>query len=153
MSMSTSPSSTPTRYIVNTIKALSNSSSAPLEQLQDASKCPFGVIARSVGSAVNLPDPLTIYLQSLTQSATSIAESLTYGSDLAGKSSESDEFGDVAVCLVPPDVAGKRDASAFGPGRERDALESLGLAHLVGPGRGPEVGDVDDKLGRPHDIH
>ncbi|KAI0727403.1 hypothetical protein C8Q72DRAFT_840812, partial [Fomitopsis betulina] len=72
------------------------------------------------------------FLAELTQRAAAAALSLACGSILAGRTSESDEYGDVALWL------GKGD---FGLGREREILDALALRSRLTPR--PKVWHVD----------
>lgn len=64
------------------------------------------------------------FLAELTQRAAAAALSLACGSILAGRTSESDDYGDVALWL------GKGD---FGLGREREILDALALRSRLTP--------------------
>lgn len=64
------------------------------------------------------------FLADLTQRAAAAASSLACGSILAGTTSESDEYGDVAFWL---------DGGDFVPGREREILNALGLTSRIAP--------------------
>ncbi|KAI0029993.1 hypothetical protein K488DRAFT_88186 [Vararia minispora EC-137] len=70
------------------------------------------------------PHPTTAaFLQSFASAAAKAATAKACGSLLAGHSSESDEFGDVAVWI------GKGE---YGAGHEQDVLRALGLELSVG---------------------
>lgn len=62
------------------------------------------------------------FLAHLTQSAASVASSLACGSVLAGTTSETDEYGDVAFWL---------GEGEFGLGREHDIFDALGLKSRI----------------------
>ena len=65
-----------------------------------------------------VPSEVQTYLHSLTLAANAVANENACGSVLAGQGSESDEFGDVACWLGQGD---------YGPGRETNVLQALGL--------------------------
>ena len=65
-----------------------------------------------------VPSEVQTYLHSLTLAANAVANENACGSVLAGQGSESDEFGDVACWL---------GQGEYGPGRETDVLQALGL--------------------------
>ncbi|KAL6308157.1 hypothetical protein BKA93DRAFT_815531 [Sparassis latifolia] len=64
------------------------------------------------------------YLTALTLSANAAANALACGSVLAGQTSETDEFGDLALWL---------GEGHYGKGHEREVLEALGLHGALGP--------------------
>ena len=69
-------------------------------------------------------DVVREFLVNLTRRAASAASALACGSILAGATSETDEYGDIAFWLGEGD---------FGPGREREVLDALGLKSCTTP--------------------
>jgi len=89
-------------------------------ETQHSGATPSAILAQSASAP---PSKVEDYLVGLTTKANAAANALFCGSILAGRSSESDEFGDVAFWL---------GEGQYEQGHERGILLALGLEALLG---------------------
>ncbi|KAI0356308.1 hypothetical protein OH77DRAFT_1520368 [Trametes cingulata] len=109
------PTAAATRATITTISATKD-----VREIVNLGR-PLAVLPRTL-DAQDIAPPLLQFLRDLTASSNAAAVSLACGSILAGQSSETDEYGDIAVWLGDGE---------FGPGHELEVLASLGLRHLL----------------------
>jgi len=107
--------------IQNTLKVLSSSSSS-----SNTSFSPSAFTLLSIDSNAHQPSEHTFsFLRTLLISTTQSALSNSFPSYLAGPSTESDEYGDVAFYLCPA------SSKSFGKDSEKEILTLLGLDKLL----------------------
>lgn len=106
-----------------TISAVSGRPSSADSQDTARSGEPFAVLSSTIDAHRVAPSTRN-YLRQLTRSANAAAASLACGSILAGHTSETDEYGDVAIWLGSD--------GEHGTGHELDVLSLLGLENVMG---------------------
>ncbi|KAL1942716.1 hypothetical protein VTO73DRAFT_4956 [Trametes versicolor] len=123
-----------------TISAISTSGPSAESQGSPHSGEPFAVLSSTIDANGVAPSTRN-YLRQLTRSANAAAASLACGSILAGHTSETDEYGDVAVWL---------GSDKYSPGHELDVLSLLGFETVAGPVK--EV-KLSSDTGLPTTVH
>jgi len=137
------------KAIQNTLKVISSLSSSS----SNTSFSPSSFTLLPSDSNSHKPNDQTLsFLRTLLLSTTQSALSKSTSSFLAGPSSESDEYGDVAFYLCPA------SSKSFGKDSEKDILTLLGLDQLLSKSSAsikpnPPPKTSNDTLAKLKDIH